>query len=201
MSPKILMTAEDIRRALARLAHEIIEQNKASQDLILVGIRTRGAPLARRLATLIENFEGLRIAVGALDISLYRDDLSSSDTKPIVHRTDIPNSTDGKSIVLVDDVLYTGRSIRAAMDALIDRGRPQSIQLAVLIDRGHREMPIRADYVGKNIPSSRHEQIQVRLIQTDDIDEVAIISAANNKPFRSKVRPVSHLKRSYYGSS
>ena len=186
MSQKILMTSEDIRRTLARIAHEIIEQNKASQDLILVGIRTRGAPLARRLATLIENFEGLRIPVGALDISLYRDDLSSSDTKPIVHRTDIPNSTDGKSIVLVDDVLYTGRSIRAAMDALIDQGRPQSIQLAVLIDRGHREMPIRADYVGKNIPSSRHEQIQVRLIETDDTDEVAITSAANNKPFRSK---------------
>lgn len=195
------MTAEDIRRTLARIAHEIIEQNKASQDLILVGIRTRGAPLARRLATLIENFEGLKLTVGALDISRYRDDIPSPDRQPIVRHTDIPSSTDGKSIVLVDDVLYTGRSIRAAMDALIDRGRPKSIQLAVLIDRGHREMPIRADYVGKNIPSSRKEVIQVHLVETDGIDEVAIISVANNNSLSRQLRPVSHLRRSYYGSS
>ena len=201
MSQKILMTAEDIRRTLARIAHEIIEQNKASQDLILVGIRTRGAPLARRLATLIENFEGLKLTVGALDISRYRDDIPSLDRQSIVRHTDIPSSTDGKSIVLVDDVLYTGRSIRAAMDALIDRGRPKSIQLAVLIDRGHREMPIRADYVVKNIPSSRKEVIQVHLVETDGIDEVAIISVANNNPLSRQLRPVSHLRRSYYGSS
>ena len=200
MAQKILMTGEDIRRTLARIAHEIIEQNRSAYDLILVGMRTRGVPLARRLATLIENFEGLRIPVGALDISLYRDDLGSLDIQPTVQRTDIPTSINGKCIVLVDDVLYTGRSTRAAMDALIDLGRPQSIQLAVLVDRGHRELPIRADYVGKNIPSSRDEEIQVRLVETDGIDEVTIISVANNKSPRSELRKVGTLKRSYYGS-
>jgi len=192
MSPKILLTSEDIRRTLARIAHEIIEQNKASQDLILVGMRTRGVPLARRLAALIENFEGLKVPVGALDISLYRDDLTSLDIQPILQRTAIPVSVDDKSIVLVDDVLYTGRSIRAAMDALIDLGRPKSIQLAVLVDRGHREMPIRANYVGKNIPSSRHEEIHVRLAETDDVDEVAINSAANNKTAGSKLKSATN---------
>ena len=178
MAKKIVMTPEDIRRTLARIAHEIIERNKSIDHLILVGMRTRGVPLARRLVANIETFEKLKIPVGALDINLYRDDLSSLDPKPIVQRTDIPANIDGKSIVLVDDVLYTGRSTRAAMDALTDLGRPQSIQLAVLVDRGHREMPIRPDYVGKNIPSSRHEEIQVQLVETDGIDEVAIISAA-----------------------
>jgi pyrimidine operon attenuation protein/uracil phosphoribosyltransferase len=134
-------------------------------------------PLAKRLAANIEKFEKIKIPVGALDINLYRDDLSSLELRPIVQRTDIPVSIDGKSIVLVDDVLYTGRSTRAAMDALTDLGRPQSIQLAVLVDRGHRELPIRADYVGKNIPSSRQEEIQVQLVETDGIDEVAIIPA------------------------
>jgi len=178
MAKKIVMTPEDIRRTLARIAHEIIERNKSIDHLILVGMRTRGVPLARRLVANIETFEKLKIPVGALDINLYRDDLSSLDPKPIVQRTDIPANIDGKSIVLVDDVLYTGRSTRAAMDALTDLGRPQSIQLAVLVDRGHREMPIRPDYVGKNIPSSRHEEIQVQLVETDGIDEVAIISVA-----------------------
>ncbi len=177
MSKKIVMTPEDIRRTLARVSHEIIERNKAIEQLVLVGVYTRGVPLAERLAANIENFEKLRIPVGTLDISLYRDDLSSLDLQPVVQRTDIPVNIDGKSIVLVDDVLYTGRSIRAAMDALIDLGRPYSIQLAVLIDRGHRELPIRADYVGKNIPSSRHEEIQVQLEETDGRNEVAIISA------------------------
>jgi len=177
MPKKIIMTPEDIRRTLARIAHEIIERNKAIDQLILVGMRTRGVPLARRLAANIEDFEKLRIPVGALDISLYRDDLSSLELQPVVQRTDIPTNVDGKSIVLVDDVLYTGRSIRAAMDALTDLGRPQSIQLAVLVDRGHRELPIRADYVGKNMPSSRHEEIQVQLVEPDGIDEVAIIPA------------------------
>ena len=178
MPRKNIMTPEDIRRTLGRIAHEIIERNKTIEHLILVGIHTRGVPLAKRLAANIEDFEGLRIPVGALDISLYRDDLASLNLKPIIHRTDIPTSVDGKSIVLVDDVLYTGRSIRAAMDALIDLGRPRSIQLAVLIDRGHRELPIRADYVGKNMPSSRHEEIQVQLVETDGIDEVAIVNVA-----------------------
>ena len=176
MAKKIIMTSGDIRRTLARIAHEIIERNKTTEHLILVGMHTRGVPLARRLAANIEDFEGIEIPVGALDISLYRDDLSSLNLQPVVKRTDIPTSIDGKLIVLVDDVLYTGRSTRAAMDALIDLGRPRSIQLAVFIDRGHRELPVRADYVGKNIPSSRYEEIQVQLVETDGIDEVAIIS-------------------------
>ncbi len=184
MTNKIIMTPEDIRRTLARIAHQIIEQNKGLEQLILVGMHTRGVPLAKRLATNIGNFEKLTIPVGALDISLYRDDLASLDLQPVVQRTDIPVSVDDKSIVLVDDVLYTGRSIRAAMDALIDLGRPHSIQLAVLIDRGHRELPIRADYVGKNMPSSRHEEIQVRLEETDGIDEVALISVPAVKETR-----------------
>jgi len=200
MTKKIIMNPEDMRRTLARIAHEIIEQNKTAEHLILVGMHTRGVPLAKRLATLIEDFEGAKITVGVLDISLYRDDLSSPSLPPIGQHTDIPVSTDGKSIVIVDDVLYTGRSIRAAMDALIDLGRPKSIQLAVLIDRGHREMPIRANYVGKNVPSSRHEEIQVRLVETDSVDEVAIMSMPDNKHPRSKLRQVSYFKRSDYDS-
>jgi len=175
MSRKVIMTPEDIRRTLARIAHEIMERNKAIEHLILIGMHTRGVPLAKRLANNIEDFHELKIPVGALDISPYRDDLSLLDQRPILNRTQIPADINGKSVVLVDDVLYTGRSTRAAMDALINLGRPQSIQLAVLIDRGHRELPIRADYVGKNMPSSRHEKIQVRLEETDGIDEVAII--------------------------
>jgi len=176
MTKKIIMPPEDMRRSLARIAHEIIERNKTTEHLVMVGMHTRGVPLAKRLVARMEDLDGLKIPVGALDISLYRDDLSSLNPQPTVQRTDIPVNIDGKSIVLVDDVLYTGRSIRAAMDALTDLGRPRSIQLAVLIDRGHRELPIRADYVGKNIPSSRHEEIQVQLVETDGIDEVAIIS-------------------------
>ena len=138
-------------------------------------MRTRGVPLAKRLAANMGDHEGSQIPVGALDISLYRDDLSTLDLQPTVQRTEIPVNIDGKSVVLVDDVLYTGRSIRAAMDALIDLGRPRSIQLAVLVDRGHRELPIRADYVGRNIPSSRDEEIQVQLVETDDLDEAFIV--------------------------
>ena len=182
MSQKIIMTPEDIRRILARIAHEIIERNKAIERLILVGMHTRGVPLARRLAANIEYFAQLQVPVGALDISQYRDDLSLLNSQPVIHHTEIPADIDGKSIVLVDDVLYTGRSTRAAMDALINLGRPQSIQLAVLVDRGHRELPIRANYVGKNIPSSRHEEIQVKLEETDGIDEVAIVSLAEKQP-------------------
>ena len=181
MSAKIVMTAEDIRRTLARIAHEIIERNKVTDNLVLVGLHTRGVPLAKRLAENIERYEKSKLTVGALDFSLYRDDLDPSEARNTVQHTDIPSDINGKSVVLVDDVLYTGRSIRAAMDALIDLGRPRSIQLAVLIDRGHREMPIRADYVGKNIPSARHEDIQVRLVETDGVDEVAIVSPDNNK--------------------
>ena len=175
MAKSIIMNAADIRRTLARISHEIIERNKSTENLVLVGMRTRGVPLANRLAANIGGFEGVNIPVGALDISLYRDDLSSLGLQPIVKSTDIPVNIDNKAVVLVDDVLYTGRSTRAAMDALIDLGRPHSIQLAVLVDRGHRELPRRADYVGKNMPSSRHEEIQVRLKESDGIDEVAII--------------------------
>jgi len=186
MSAKIVMTAEDIRRTLARIAHEIIERNKVTDHLILVGMHTRGVPLAKRLAANIESYEKSELLVGALDFSLYRDDLPASEANSIVQKTNIPADIDGKSVVLVDDVLYTGRSIRAAMDALVDLGRPHSIQLAVLIDRGHREMPIRADYVGKNIPSARHEDIKVRLVETDGIDEVAIISPPDSRPAMSR---------------
>ena len=169
------MSPEDIQRTLARIAHEILEQNKAIEHVILIGMHTRGVPLAKRLAANIEAFDESKIPVGALDISLYRDDLSLLNQQPTVQRTDIPVNIDGKSVVLVDDVLYTGRSTRAAKDALIDLGRPRSIQLAVLVDRGHRELPIRADYVGRNIPSSRDEEIQVQLVETDGIDGVVIV--------------------------
>ncbi len=177
MPIKIIMTSDDIRRTLARVAHEIIERNQKMLDLVLVGMRTRGVPLAKRLSANIKNFEGTEIPVGVLDISLYRDDLDSLDLKPVVNGTLIPTDIYGKTVVLVDDVLFTGRSTRAALDALIDFGRPDIIQLAVLIDRGHRELPIRADYIGKNIPSSHSEEIKVELIETDGIDQVAILSA------------------------
>jgi pyrimidine operon attenuation protein / uracil phosphoribosyltransferase len=177
MSVKIIMTADDVRRTLARIAHEIIERNRTMSDLILVGMRTRGVPLAQRLAANILTFEGTQVPVGAVDISLYRDDLDSRDLKPVVNSTQIPIDIAGKTIILVDDVLYTGRSVRAALDALIDHGRPDTIQLAVLIDRGHRELPIRADYIGKNIPSARSENIQVALMEVDNTDQVAIITS------------------------
>ena len=177
MSERTLLSAEDMQRALVRVAHEIVERNKGAKDLVLVGMQTRGVPLARRLATTIQGLEGINVPVGSLDISLYRDDLSSLSLKPTVHRTDIPVDVTDKQIILVDDVFYTGRSIRAAMDALIDLGRPQSIQLAVLVDRGHRELPIRADYVGKNIPTSKNEEIKVGIKEVDGEDKVIIVSS------------------------
>jgi len=177
MPEKLLLTSRDIERALARIAHEIIEKNKGAEGIVLVGMLTRGLPLARRIADIIEDFEEVPIPVGALDIGLYRDDISPSEINPVKQsNTDISANITDKRVVLVDDVLYTGRSIRAAMDALMDLGRPDSIQLAVLVDRGHREFPIRADYVGKNIPSSRDEEIQVQLEEVDGIDGVTIIS-------------------------
>jgi len=176
MPQKIVMPSEDIRRALIRIAHEIVERNKGAENLLFVGLRTRGVPIAKRLAEVIQSFEPVNIPVGALDISLYRDDLSSLNLKPVVHRTDISADVTDKQVVLVDDVFYTGRSIRAAMDAIMDLGRPKSIQLAVLVDRGHRELPIRADYVGKNIPSARSEEIQVYIEEIDGRDEVTIFS-------------------------
>ena len=170
------MTAEDMRRSLARMAHEIVEHNKSLENLILIGMRTRGVPLAKRLAENILSFERVSVPVGALDFSLYRDDLN--ERRPPIKPTDIPESIAGKAIVLVDDVLYTGRSTRAAMDALVDLGRPDVIQLAVLIDRGHRELPIRADYVGKNIPTAIDEDVRVNLKETDGADEVIIVNPA-----------------------
>ncbi len=169
-----LLDREGIRRSLTRIAHEILEKNKGTEDLILIGIRRRGVPLAVRLAELIQQIEGVEIPVGKLDITLYRDDLTALSDYPLVRGTDIPCDITAKKIVLVDDVLYTGRTIRAAMDALMDIGRPFLIQLAVLIDRGHRELPIRADYVGKNVPTSRKENIKVMLQEIDD-DEAVII--------------------------
>ena len=193
MTQKMVMTSGDMRRSLARIAHEIVERNKTTEHLVLVGMHTRGVPLARRLAANMEELEGLKIPVGALDISLYRDDRSSLDTQPAVQRTDIPVNVNGKVVILVDDVLYTGRSIRAAMDALIDLGRPRSIQLAVLVDRGHRELPVRADYVGKNIPSSKHEEILVQLAETDDTDGVVIVQ--NGQPATGRGQTEEKLVR------
>lgn len=175
MSSITVMTSRDIARSLARIAHEIIERNKTTDTIILVGIHTRGVPLAERLAILLDSFSETHILTGTLDISAHRDDIAWQATPEESRNTHIPGDIDNKVIILVDDVLYTGRSIRAAMDALIERGRPQSIQLAVLVDRGHRELPIKADYVGKNIPSARHEDIKVKLQETDEIDEVVII--------------------------
>ena len=174
MPDRVIMSSGDVGRSLARIAHEIIERNQELENLVFVGMYTRGAPLARRLAANIARFGGPELPVGTLDISLYRDDLSYLGEQPVVQHTDIPVGIEGKSVVLVDDVLYTGRSVRAAMDALIDLGRPQSIHLVVLIDRGHRELPIRADYVGKNVPSALDEDIRVRLTETDGVDEVSI---------------------------
>lgn len=170
----VLMDDQAIRRAITRISHEIIEKNKGIEDLLLVGIRTRGVPLARRIATMIQSIEGKDIPVGILDITLYRDDLSSLSTQPVVNSTELPGDISGKNIILIDDVLYTGRTIRSALDALIDLGRPKRIQLAVLVDRGHRELPIRADYVGKNVPTAQKELIRVELTESDEKDQVVI---------------------------
>ncbi|HEX3032397.1 MAG TPA: bifunctional pyr operon transcriptional regulator/uracil phosphoribosyltransferase PyrR [Bacillota bacterium] len=170
-----LMDDVAIKRALTRIAHEVAEKNKGVDNLAVIGIRRRGVPLAERLAALISEFEGVNIPVGILDITLYRDDLTTLNHQPIIHKTEVPFSINGMKIVLVDDVLYTGRTVRAALDALIDLGRPQFIQLAVLVDRGHRELPIRADYVGKNVPTSSKEVISVRLKEVDgEADKVVL---------------------------
>lgn len=169
-----ILGAEAMRRMLVRVAHEIVEKNKGTENVLLVGIRRRGVPLAKRIQDLIREAEGVEIPMGSLDITLYRDDLSTIADHPVVRTTELPFDIDTKRVVLVDDVLYTGRTVRAAMDALMDHGRPACIQLAVLVDRGHRELPIRADYVGKNVPTSGREVIGVKLIETDGSDEVVI---------------------------
>jgi len=173
---KLIMSADDMRRALTRIAHEIIEHNRGVRQLVLVGMRTRGVPIARRLAERLDEFEGVQVPVGELDITLYRDDIGLRAVQPMVGSTAIPVDVSDKIIVLVDDVLFTGRSVRAALDALIDYGRPRAIQLAVLVDRGHRELPIRPDYVGKNVPTSQTEDVAVRLRETDGQDGVEIVS-------------------------
>ena len=176
MPERQIMNQEDVRRALTRGAHEILEYNRGAEELVIVGIHTRGVHIARRIAANLAEFEDIEVPVATLDVSLYRDDnrvRSQSQTK--LQPTDIPMGIQGKRVVLVDDVLYTGRTIRAAMDALVDFGRPQQIQLAILLDRGHRELPIRADYVGQNLPTAFNERVKVRLMETDGADEVALI--------------------------
>jgi len=175
-SMPVVMDAARMARTIARIAHEIVERNRGLDDLALVGVRTRGVPIARRIAQAVEEIAGTAVPVGSLDITLYRDDLMRHTVgpQPVVRRTDIPFSIDDRRILLVDDVLYTGRTVRAALDALIDFGRPRAIQLVVLVDRGHRELPIKPDYVGKNLPTAPHESVQVRLVEVDGIDEVAL---------------------------
>ena len=169
------MAAADVRRAVVRIAHEIIETHRGTHDLVLIGMRTRGVPLSRRLATTIGEIEGDEVPVGVIDIGLYRDDLATRGAAVQLAPSEMPMDIGGKRVVLVDDVIFTGRSIRAALDAVIDFGRPQRIQLAVLVDRGHRELPIRPDYIGKNIPTARGDDVRVRLAETDGRDEVAVL--------------------------
>lgn len=169
-----LMDEKAISRAITRISHEIIERNKGIEDVVLVGIKTRGVPIANRISKRIEQIEGSNINTGEVDITLYRDDLKKVDIDPVINGSNVNFSIDDKVVVLVDDVLYTGRTVRAALDAIMDIGRPKSIQLAVLVDRGHRELPIRADYVGKNVPTSKNEIISVKLDEVDKEDSVTI---------------------------
>ena len=174
----VVMDADRIGRSLARIAHEILERNKGVDDLALIGVRSRGVPLAKRLARQIKEITGDEVPTGSLDITLYRDDLMrhAVGPQPVVRRTEIPFSIDGRKILLVDDVLYTGRTTRAALDALIDFGRPKAIQLIVLVDRGHRELPIKADYVGKNLPTARSERVNVQLSEVDEVDRIVLLT-------------------------
>ena len=176
MAERQIMGLDALGRALSRIAHEVLERNRGAEDLLLVGIHRRGVPLAHRLSAMVHEFEGATVPVGSLDINLYRDDLKERKRPRVrVHRTDLPVSIQGQKVILVDDVLYTGRTIRAALDALNDYGRPTQVQLAVMIDRGHRELPIRADYVGRNIPTAREEIVAVRLNEIDNAEEVVLL--------------------------
>ncbi|WP_096199282.1 bifunctional pyr operon transcriptional regulator/uracil phosphoribosyltransferase PyrR [Bacillus sp. FJAT-45350] len=176
MSKRVIFDEQAIQRATTRIAHEIIERNKGIENCVLVGIKTRGIYLAKRLAERIEQIEGMSIPVGEVDITLYRDDLTvkTASEEPLLKGTNVPMDVTDRKVILIDDVLYTGRTVRAALDALIDLGRPAQIQLAVLIDRGHRELPIRPDYVGKNVPTSKEEIIAANLKEIDEVDEVSI---------------------------
>jgi pyrimidine operon attenuation protein/uracil phosphoribosyltransferase len=171
---RVILTGPDLHRALARIAHEIVERNHGVENLALLGIRTRGVPLARRLQLKLQSLESTTVPLGELDITLYRDDLDRQKLRPRLERSDVPVGLSDRRVILVDDVIFTGRSVRAALDAVMDYGRPSSVQLAVLIDRGHRELPIRADYVGKNVPTALDEDVRVRLSETDGVDEVVI---------------------------
>ena len=178
MPERVIMSQDQIRRALVRIAHEMVEANDGCEGLVLVGVHTRGVPLANRIADTVGGFENVEVPVGAVDIGLHRDDLSSNGVRPVVRPSHIPTDITDRVVALVDDVLFTGRSVRAAMDALVELGRPRRIMLAVLIDRGHRELPIKANFVGKNIPSYRPERVQLRLRETDGVDEVVIMDGA-----------------------
>lgn len=171
----LVMDAKTIERALIRIAHEIVEKNKGAENMAVIGIKNRGEYLAQRVASLIEKIEGVQIPVGLMDITLYRDDIQTKLEQPLVQKTEIPFDVRDKVIILVDDVLFTGRTIRAALDQIIDFGRPRCIQLAVLVDRGHRELPIRADYVGKNIPTAKSERVKVKIKEVDGEDSVSIV--------------------------
>jgi pyrimidine operon attenuation protein/uracil phosphoribosyltransferase len=177
----VLMATDQVARTVTRIAHEVVERHRTLEALALIGIRTRGVPIARRLSVVLEEITGTTVPTGILDITLYRDDLMRHPVgpQPVLRKTEIDFSIDDRRILLVDDVLYTGRTIRAALDALIDFGRPRSIELAVLVDRGHRELPIKADYVGKNMPTSLSESVRVRLEEIDGLDEVVVEDAAN----------------------
>jgi pyrimidine operon attenuation protein/uracil phosphoribosyltransferase len=176
VTERVLLTADDVRRAIVRIAHEIVEAHRGTKNLMLLGMHTRGLPLARRLARIIEQIEGETVPVSALDVTLYRDDLSTRGAAKQLSPGELSQDVTGKRVVLVDEVIFTGRSVRAALDAIVDMGRPERIQLAVLIDRGHREMPIRPDYVGKNVPTARDDDVRVRLDEIDGRDEVAVLA-------------------------
>lgn len=173
-----IIDKESLNRTITRLAHEIVERNRGTADLVLLGIRTRGVPLAERIRDKIKSIEGQQLPLGILDVTMYRDDVFKKIKLPQVQTTEIKFKIDGKIVIIVDDVLFTGRTIRAALDAIIDFGRPTAIQLAVLIDRGHRELPIRADYVGKNVPTSANEQIEVKVQEVDDVDGVFLVKGS-----------------------
>ena len=175
MTSRLIMTTDDVRRALVRISHEIVEKHGGTDGLALVGIQRRGVPLAERLAQAIEGHEGVRLPVGRLDITFHRDDVAKEARQPVINATDLPFDLELTTLVIVDDVLYTGRTVRAAMDALVDMGRPKAVRLAVLVDRGHRELPIRADHVGKNVPTSRDEVIRVRLVEVDGGEDEVVI--------------------------
>lgn len=171
---KLVLNQEELERSIKRIAHEIVEKNRDGENLVFIGVMRRGVTLARRLSDQVRDIAGVEVPIGAVDITLYRDDLSEIASQPLLRKTEVPFSVKGKKVVLVDDVLFTGRTVRAALDAIIDLGRPCSIQLAVLLDRGHRELPIRADFVGKNIPTAPGELVEVRLREDDGVDEVVI---------------------------